>query len=194
MPNSSSLSSEISIQPPSSLQTSDIRKRHVSYRFSASPTSGVTHKVAFIPLRTGIPQPQNKTFHKSRSGSRKMSGLTPDVTYRLQVAAKLGDVESTAISVNFTTKPDGKTAMTALYYKCDSMLSSWGNPFQFFNSVVILTSVPYFVRRERESCLHTLIPHSSLCFPSSHWPTAGHCCSQPQYYLHHCHLEGPCTR
>ena len=108
------LSSEIFIQPPSSLQTSDIRKRRVSYRFSASPTSGVTHKVAFIPLRTGIPQPQNKTFHKSRAGSRKMTGLTPDVTYRLQVAAVLGDVESTAISVNFTTKPDGKTAMTAL--------------------------------------------------------------------------------
>ena len=110
------ISSEIStsIQPPSNLQTSDIRKRHVSYRFSASPTSGVTHKVAFIPLRTGIPQPQNKTFHKSRAGSRKMTGLTPDVTYRLQVAAVLGYVESTAISVNFTTKPDGKTPMTAL--------------------------------------------------------------------------------
>ena len=103
------------IQPPSSLQTSDIRKRRVSYRFTASPTSGVTHKVAFIPLRTGIPQPQNKTFHKSPTCSRKMSDLTPDVTYRLQVVAVLRDVESTAISVNFTTKPDGKTAMTALY-------------------------------------------------------------------------------
>ena len=104
-----------SIQPPSGLQTSDIRKRRVSYRFTASPTSGVTHKVAFTPLRTGIPQPQNKTFHKSPTRSRKMSGLTPDVTYRLQVVAVLRDVESTAISVNFTTKPDGKTAMTALY-------------------------------------------------------------------------------
>ena len=104
-----------SIQPPSSLQTSDIRKRRVSYRFTASPTSGVTHKVAFIPLRTGIPQPQNKTFHKSPTCSRKMSDLTPDVTYRLQVVAVLRDVESTAISVNFTTKPDGKAAMTALY-------------------------------------------------------------------------------
>ena len=44
-----------------------------------------------------------------------MSGLTPDVTYRLQVVAVLRDVESTAVSVNFTTKPDGKTAMTAMY-------------------------------------------------------------------------------
>ena len=103
-----------SIEPPSNLQTSNIRKRRISYRFTASPTSGVTHKVAFIPLRTGIPQPQNKTFHKSPSGSRKMSGLTPDVTYTLQVVAVLRDVESTAISVNFTTKPDGKTAMTAI--------------------------------------------------------------------------------
>ena len=84
------------------------------YRFSASPTSGVTHKVAFIPLRTGIPQPQNKTFHKSPTRSRKMSGLTPDVTYRLPVVAMLRDVESTTISVNFTTKPDGKTAMTVI--------------------------------------------------------------------------------
>ena len=109
------MSSGTSIQPPSSLQTSNIRKRCVSYRFTASPTVGVTHKVAFIPLRTGIPQPQNKTFHKSPTRSRKMSGLTPDVTYRLQVVAVLRDVESTAISVNFTTKPDGKTAMTALY-------------------------------------------------------------------------------
>ena len=103
-----------SIQPPSNLQTSNIRKRRISYRFTGSPTSGVTHKVAFIPLRTGIPQPQNKTFHKSPTRSRKMSGLTPDVTYRLQVAAVLRDVESTAISVNVTTKPDGKNAMTAL--------------------------------------------------------------------------------
>ena len=104
-----------SIQPPSSLQTSDIRQRRVSYRFAASPTSGVTYKVIFTHQREGIPQPQNKTFHKSPKRSRRMSGLTPDVTYRLQVAAVLRDVESTAIIVNFTTKPDGKTAMTALY-------------------------------------------------------------------------------
>ena len=109
------MSSGTSIQPPSNLQTSDIRKRRVSYRFTASPTSGVTYKVAFIPLRTGIPQPQKKSFHKLRSGSRKMTGLTPDVTYRLQVVAVLSNIESTAISVKFTTKPDGKTAMTALY-------------------------------------------------------------------------------
>ena len=43
-----------------------------------------------------------------------MSGLVPDVTYRLQVVAVLRDVESTAISVNFTIKPDGKSVMTAI--------------------------------------------------------------------------------
>ena len=50
------------IRPPSSLQTSDIRKRRVSYTFTASPTSGVTYNVTFTHQREGIPQPKNNTF------------------------------------------------------------------------------------------------------------------------------------
>ena len=105
------LSSGVSkaIQPPSSLQTSDIRKRSVSYRFVASPTSGVTYKVIFTHQWKGIPQPTTDTF--DNVALRNKSGLTPDVTYRLLVVAVKGGEESTAISVNVTTKPDSKTAV-----------------------------------------------------------------------------------
>ena len=101
------------IQPPSSLQASDIRKRRVSYRFSASLTSGVTYKVIFTHQRAGIPQPTTDTFHSV--ARRTKSGLVPDVTYRIQVVAVKGGEESVAISVIFTTKPDGKTAVKDKY-------------------------------------------------------------------------------
>ena len=55
------------------------------------------------------------TFSNSRLRLRKMSGLIPDVTYRLQVVAVLPGAESAAISKDFTTLPDGKTAVTAIY-------------------------------------------------------------------------------
>ena len=106
-----------SIQPPSSLQTSDIRKRRVSYRFSASPTSGASYKVTFIPQRAGIPQPPTETFNSS--SLRTKSGLVPDVTYRIQVVAVKGDEQSAAISVTFTTTPDGKTAVKDKYMSED---------------------------------------------------------------------------
>ena len=97
------------IQPPSNLQTPNIRKRSVSYSFEASPTSGVTYKVIFTHQKAGIPQPQIDTF-PTADGDQTKSGLTPDVTYHLQVVAVKGDAESTALSVNVTTKPDSKTA------------------------------------------------------------------------------------
>ena len=78
----------------------------MSYTFTASPTSGASYKVTFIPQRTGIPQPPTETFPSA--GLRTKSGLVPDVTYRLQVVAVKGGVESTAISVNFTTLSDGE--------------------------------------------------------------------------------------
>ena len=102
-----------SIQPPSSLQTSDIRKRRVSYTFTASPTSGASYKVTFIPQRAGKPQPPTETFNSS--SRRTKSGLEPDVTYRIQVVAVKGDEQSAAISVTFTTTPDGKTAVKDKY-------------------------------------------------------------------------------
>ena len=85
-------------------------KRSVTYVFTASPTSGATYKVTFTPQRAGIPQPQTETF--TSVGFRTKSGLIPDVTYRLQVVAVLNGEESSAISKDFTTLPDGKTAMT----------------------------------------------------------------------------------
>ena len=102
-----------SIQPPSSLQTSDIRKRRVSYRFTASPTSGVTYKVIFTHQRADIPQPKTDTFDSV--ARRTKSGLVPDVTYKIQVVAVKGGEESAASSVTFTTKPDGKTAVKGKY-------------------------------------------------------------------------------
>ena len=98
------------VQSPSNLQTSRVTKRSVTYFFTASPTSGATYKVTFTPQRAGIPRPQTETFNSA--GSRVKSGLTPDVTYRLQVVAVLNGEESSAISKDFTTLPDGKTAMT----------------------------------------------------------------------------------
>ena len=98
-----------SIQPPSNLQTSDIRKRSVSYSFAASPTSGVTYKVIFTPQRADIPQPITDTFDSV--APRTKSGLLPDVTYKIQVVAVKGGEESAASSATFTTKPDGKTAV-----------------------------------------------------------------------------------
>ena len=105
-----------SIKPPSNLQTSDIRKRRVSYRFAASPTSGASYKVTFIPQRTGIPQPPTETF--TSASLRTKSGLVPDVNYTIQVVAVKGGEESAASSVTFTTKPDGKTAVKDNTHVC----------------------------------------------------------------------------
>ena len=108
-----SLGISTSIQPPSNLRTSNIRKRRVSYSFVASPTSGVTYKVIFTHQRAGIPQPTTETFNSS--SLRTKSGLVPDVAYRIQVVAVKGDEESAASSAAFTTKPDGKAAMKDKY-------------------------------------------------------------------------------
>ena len=64
----------------------------MSYILTASPTSGASYKVTFIPQRTGIPQPPTETF--TSAGLRTKSGLTPDVTYRIGVFAVLRDVKS----------------------------------------------------------------------------------------------------
>ena len=98
-----------SVQPSRDLQITSVNKRRVSYTFTESLTSGATYRVTFTPQRAGIPQPRNETF--SNAGLRTTSGLTPDVAYRLQVVAVLSGVESTAISKDFTTLPDGKTAL-----------------------------------------------------------------------------------
>ena len=98
-----------SVQPARNLQTFNVDKRRVSYTFSASPTSGATYRVTFTHQRAGIPQPRDETF--TNAGLRTTSGLTPDVTYRLQVFAVLSGAESAAISKDFTTLPDGKTAL-----------------------------------------------------------------------------------
>ena len=89
-------------------------KDGVSYAFIASPTPGASYKVTFITLKDGILQLETETFtsasFRTKSGlivCRK-SGLVPGVTYRLQVVAVLGDVNSTATSVNFTTQADGE--------------------------------------------------------------------------------------
>ena len=103
------LSPSVFPQPATDLQTFNVDKRRVSYTFSASPTSGATYRVTFTPQREGMPQPRNETF--SNAGFRTTSGLSPDVTYTLQVLAVLSGVESAAISKNFTTLPDGKTAL-----------------------------------------------------------------------------------
>ena len=98
-----------SVQPARNLQTFNVDKRRVSYTFSASPTSGATYRVTFTHQRAGIPQPRTETF--SNAGFRTTSGLTPDVAYTLQVVAVLSGAESAAISKDFTTLPDGKTAL-----------------------------------------------------------------------------------
>ena len=78
----------------------------MSYTFIASPTSGASYKVTFIPQRTGIPQPPTETFPSA--GLRTKSGLVPDVMYIIQVVAVVGGVESTAVTTDFTTLPDGE--------------------------------------------------------------------------------------
>ena len=94
------------VQPVSNLQAFSASKRSVPYTFTASGTSGTSFKVTYIPQKTGIPQPLTDTF--SSAGLRTKSGLVPDVTYRLQVVAVLGDLKSTAVTTDFTTQPDGE--------------------------------------------------------------------------------------
>ena len=94
------------VQPVSNLQAFGASKRGVSYTFTASPTSGASYKVTFIPQRAGIPQPPTETF--SSAGLRTKSRLVPDVMYIIQVVAVMGGVESTAVTTNFTTLPDGE--------------------------------------------------------------------------------------
>ena len=62
--------------------------------------------MTFIPQRSGIPQPPTETF--TNASLRTKSGLVPDVDYTIQVVAVLGGVESTAITTDFTTQPDGE--------------------------------------------------------------------------------------
>ena len=97
------------VQPVGRLFTFSVSLRSVSYIFTASPTSGAGYEVTFIPQRSGIPQPQTERL--GRAGFRNKAGLIPDVTYRLQVVAVLGGVKSTPVSKDFTTRPDGKTAI-----------------------------------------------------------------------------------
>ena len=94
------------VQPVRNLQAFGATKRGVSYTFTASSTSGASYKVTFISQRTGIPRPPTDTFPSAVL--RTKSGLVPDVNYIIQVVAVLGDVESTAVTKNFTTKPDGE--------------------------------------------------------------------------------------
>ena len=94
------------VQPVRNLQAFGATKRGVSYTFIASPTSGASYKVTFIPQRDGIPQPPTETF--SRASFRTKPGLVSDVTYRLQVIAVLGDLKSTAVTTDFSTLPDGE--------------------------------------------------------------------------------------
>ena len=101
------------VQPPSNLLIPGVTKRSVTCSFAASPTSGATYKVTFVPQRAGIAQPPTETFNNG--GFRTKSGLIPDVTYRLQVVAVLNNEESAAISVNFTTLPDGKIMRVVCY-------------------------------------------------------------------------------
>ena len=62
--------------------------------------------MTFIPQRDGIPQPQPETVPSA--SLRTKSGLVPDVNYKIQVVAVLGGVESTAVTRDFTTLPDGE--------------------------------------------------------------------------------------
>ena len=94
------------VQPVRNLQAFSATKRGVSYTFTASPTSEASYKATFIPQRDGIPRPPADTFPSA--GLRTKSGLVPDVTYRLQVVAVMGGVESTAVTTDFTTLPDGE--------------------------------------------------------------------------------------
>ena len=100
------------VRPVGSLNTFSVSTRRVSYTFTASPTSGASYEVTFIPQRSGIPRPSTERI--PRSGFRTRSGLIPDVTYRLQVVAVLFGAKSTPVSKTFTTRPDGKTATTTV--------------------------------------------------------------------------------
>ena len=62
--------------------------------------------MTFIPQRDGIPQPQPETVPSA--SLRTKSGLVPDVMYIIQVVAVLGDLNSTAVTTDFTTQPDGE--------------------------------------------------------------------------------------
>ena len=104
------LSPHAGLRPPSNLQILSVGKRHVSYIFTASPVTGVTYGVAFIPQRATIQRPQTDTFNNASFHTK--SGLAPDVKYRLQVVAMLNGVKSVAISKSVTTLPDGKTIRT----------------------------------------------------------------------------------
>ena len=100
------------VQPVRSLRAFGVSRRSVAYIFTASPTSGASYEVTFMHQRSGIPQAG--TDRTARAGFRTKAGLIPDVTYRLQVVAVLGGAKSTPVSTDFTTWPDGKTAVTAL--------------------------------------------------------------------------------
>ena len=97
--------------PPRNLGITAVSNRSVSYTFTASPTSGVTYRVTFTltTQRDGIRQPTDDT--PDSAGLRTKSGLTPDVDYTLQVVAVLNGAESTAISLDFTTLPGGKSIL-----------------------------------------------------------------------------------
>ena len=95
--------------PPSNLRISAVSDRSVSYTFTASPTSGATYRAAFTTQRLLIPQPPDDTADSA--GLRTKSGLIPDVDYTIQVFAVQNGAESTAISADFTTLPNGKSIL-----------------------------------------------------------------------------------
>ena len=109
------LSPHAGLHPPSNLQILSVDKRRVSYIFTASSVTGVTYRVAFIPWRAFIRQPQTDTFNNASFHTK--SGLAPDVKYRLRVVALLNGVKSVGISKSVTTRPDGKTIRTVCYVR-----------------------------------------------------------------------------
>ena len=151
-----SLSLSSVVQPPENLQSFNVGKRSVSYTFIASPTQGVTYRATFAPQRAGIPQPRTETF--SSASLRTTSGLTPDVTYRLQVVAVLNGVESTPISVDFTTLPDGKEALPYMAVLLYSVFS---------NGLIAKDSSPKYLGNSTdawfESVDSAVAPEALLC-------------------------------
>ena len=117
------------VQPIGSLTISNVGKRSVSYIFTASPTSGASYEVTFMHQRSGIPQAG--TARPPRAGINNKAGLIPDVTYTLQVIAVLSGVRSTPVSKDFTTQPDGETAMTAVYVCAYSLSTCSARHFEF---------------------------------------------------------------
>ena len=71
--------------------------------------------MTFTSQRAGIPVPQTATL--GSAGFRVVSGLIPDVTYTLKVVAVLNGKQSTVISKDFTTAPDGETASPCMAKK-----------------------------------------------------------------------------